>query len=199
MEDPDYVRRLIGISDKRLKRFLQPFNPYRINLRRWVSGSCLEIGCGIGRNLNYLANPENIGVELNQTAADYCNSIGHRVYTTNVFSDATNQLPKFDNLLFSHVLEHMNAEEAVRLISSYLHHLKDDGRIVIICPQMRGFISDQTHIEFMDFAKLSMITSQCSLRIERSFSHPLPRIFSRVFVYNEYVVIAKTNKSMQIL
>ena len=190
MDDSEYVHRLKGISDKRIKKFLSPFNPYRRNLRRWISGNCLEIGCGIGRNLSYLENPANIGVDLNLSAVEYCKSIGHTAYISEQFDALAEHRAGFDNILLSHVLEHMELPAAIDLIKHYLPALKPTGRIVIVCPQLRGFKSDPTHVEYMNFKSLSTIVARCGLVIEQQFSHPLHRTFGRLFIYNEFVVIA---------
>ena len=191
MDDSDYVQRLVSISNRKTKRYLQVVNPYRINLRRWIRGSCLEIGCGIGRNLTYLSNPNNVGVDTNHSAVSHCRSIGHTVYTNTDFTESPNSSSEFDNILFSHVLEHMNSDQAVDLICLYKSNLNHNGRVVIICPQLRGFQSDPTHVEFLNFEKLEAIVLRCNLVVEKSFSHPFPRIFSRLFIYNEFVVIAR--------
>jgi 2-polyprenyl-3-methyl-5-hydroxy-6-metoxy-1,4-benzoquinol methylase len=190
MDESEYVHRLKGISDKKIKKFLKPFNPYRRNLRRLISGNCLEIGCGIGRNLSYLGNSANIGVDLNHSAVEYCKSIGHSAYTSKEFDALTEHRASFDNILLSHVLEHMEQPAAVDLIKHYLPALKPTGRIVIVCPQLRGFKSDPTHVEYMNFKKLSTIVARCGLGIEQQFSHPLHRAFGRLFIYNEFVIVA---------
>ena len=189
MEKQVYVNRLIGISNKRFKTFLQPINPYRIGLKKWVRGSCLEVGCGIGRNLGYLNNPDNLGIDLNEHAVSKSRSLGHQAITTEHFESRRADLPKFDNLLFSHVLEHMDYASAVKLIESYLPALNESGAICIICPQERGFASDPTHVEFMNIEKLTSVIKECGLVVHRSFSYPLPRLFGRLFIYNEFVMI----------
>ena len=190
MEDSEYVQRLVAISDKRSRKILQVVNPYRYNLRKWVRGNTLEIGCGIGRNLTYLNNPENIGLDVNHSAIEHCRSIGHNVYTNSEFAGSKHSRTKFDNILISHVLEHMTSDQAVDLIINYLPSLKSDGQIIIVCPQARGFKSDPTHVEFMNLKALAKIIARCDLTLQKSFSHPFPRIFSHIFIYNEYVVIA---------
>ncbi len=190
MNNEDYALRLQLISRKRYKKFLRPVNPYRRNLRKLVRGNCLEIGCGIGRNLSYLDNPNNLGIDLNPFALDVARSLGHLVMLNTEFRLHDEYLSTFDNLLFSHVLEHMDQEAAIGLIKDYLPYLSKDGKLVIICPQERGFDSDPSHVEFMDFEKLSTIVSKCQMRVVSASSHPLPVVFSKAFIYNEFVVIA---------
>jgi len=193
MDNEDYALRLQQISKKRYKRLLKPINPYRMNLRRLVRGNCLEVGCGIGRNLGYLDNPNNVGIDLNTYALDVAKSLGHTVMLNSDLRSDVQYLSAFDNLLFSHVLEHMNQESATQLIQDYLPYLNKTGKIVIICPQQRGFNSDPSHVEFMDFEKLSAIVSRCDMKVISASSHPLPLVFSKAFIYNEFVVTACRN------
>lgn len=193
MDNEDYALRLQQISKKRYKRLLKPINPYRMNLRRLVRGNCLEVGCGIGRNLGYLDNPNNVGIDLNPYALDVAKSLGHTVMLNSDLRSDVQYLSAFDNLLFSHVLEHMNQESATQLIQDYLPYLNKNGKIVIICPQQRGFNSDPSHVEFMDFEKLSAIVSRCEMKVISASSHPLPLVFSKAFIYNEFVVTACRN------
>jgi SAM-dependent methyltransferase len=190
MNDEHYALRLQSISQRPLKRLLKPINPYRKNLRKLVRGNCLEIGCGIGRNLSYLDNRDNVGIDLNSYALAVAESMGHKVLLNSEFELDERYLYSFDNLLFSHVLEHMGLAEAEALIQKFIPCLKHDGKIVIICPQKRGFDSDKSHIEYMDFEKIGGIIMRCGLNICKTYSHPLPEIFSRLFIYNEFVVIA---------
>lgn len=193
MNNEDYALRLQQISKKRYKRLLKPINPYRMNLRRLVRGNCLEVGCGIGRNLGYLDNPNNVGIDLNPYALNVAKSLGHTVMLNSDLRSDVQYLSAFDNLLFSHVLEHMNQESATQLIKDYLPYLNINGKIVIICPQQRGFNSDPSHVEFMDFEKLSAIVSRCEMKVISASSHPLPLMFGKAFIYNEFVVTARRN------
>jgi hypothetical protein len=43
----------------------------------------------------------------------------------------------------------------------------------------------------MDFVKISQLALSESFTIKKMFSHPLPRIFSRIFIYNEFVLVAE--------
>ena len=192
MYEQNYVNKLMAISNKPFKTFLQPVNPYRIGLKRRIKGNCLEVGCGIGRNLGYLANPDNLGIDINEHAVAKCRALGHQAITTETFELTREKLPKFDNLLFSHVLEHMDRATSIKLIQSFLPALSEFGAVCIICPQERGFTSDLAHhVEFKNFENLASEIEECGLVVDRSFSFPLPRIFGKMFIYNEFVVIAK--------
>jgi hypothetical protein len=84
----------------------------------------------------------------------------------------------------------MDLDAATELIQNYLPYLNSDGKVVIICPQKRGFDSDPSHVEFMDFEKLSALVNKCQMRVVSASSHPLPVVFSKAFIYNEFVVTA---------
>jgi 2-polyprenyl-3-methyl-5-hydroxy-6-metoxy-1,4-benzoquinol methylase len=184
--DADYTRRLQQLSDRRWKRMVP--NPYRRNVRRLATGRVLDIGCGIGRCLDFL-RPRGVGVDPNETAIAVCKEKGHRAYTPEAF--VAEESDKFDSLLCSHVLEHLDEQTGVDLLRSYLPHLRDGGRVVLITPQERGQRSDATHVRFMDEAALNGLLQKCGLTLERMSSFPLPRRFGRLFIYNETITIAR--------
>ena len=98
---------------------------------------------------------------------------------------------RFDSLLFSHVLEHMRAAQAVVLVRSYLDLLRDAGRVVVETPQEAGFRSDPTHVEYMDFESAESVMREAGLRVERRYSFPFPRPAGRLFKYNQFVTIGR--------
>ena len=188
--DADYTRRLQHLSGRRWKRFVP--NPYRWNVRRLATGRVLDVGCGIGRCLDFV-RPRGVGVDPNDTAIAVCRENGHQAYVPADFAatypaDSTGQ--RFDTLLCSHVLEHLDEATGVELIRSYLPYLGDGARVVLITPQERGQRSDSTHVRFMDAAALRALVDQCGLVLGKISSFPLPRWFGRWFVYNETVTIA---------
>ena len=46
-------------------------NPYRWNVRRLAKGRVLDVGCGIGRCLDFI-RPRGVGVDPNETAIAVC-------------------------------------------------------------------------------------------------------------------------------
>ena len=108
-------------------------------------------------------------------------------------ADSTEPVRRFDTLLCSHVLEHLDEPTGVGLIRHYLPNIVSGGRVMLITPQQRGQRSDETHVRMMDAAALASLAEQCGLTIERVSSFPLPRLFGRWFIYNETVTIARTD------
>jgi 2-polyprenyl-3-methyl-5-hydroxy-6-metoxy-1,4-benzoquinol methylase len=188
--DAEYARRLQRLGGRRWKRLVP--NPYRWNVRRLATGRVLDIGCGIGRCLDFI-RPRGVGVDPNAAAVAVCREKGHQAYRPDEFAAIFGALEpsrQFDTLLCSHVLEHLDEVTGVELLRSYLPHLGEAGRVVLITPQERGQRSDPTHLRFMDAAALAALAGQCGLVIERISSFPLPRYFGRWFIYNETVTIA---------
>jgi len=94
----------------------------------------------------------------------------------------------------SHVLEHMSQRQARSLICTYLPYLRRSGRVVIITPQERGYLADPTHVEFLDFERLQSLSYSTGLVLVQQYSFPLPRWSGRLFPYNEFVVVARSQK-----
>lgn len=184
----DYANRLHYLESKSWKQALGVQAPYRWNLRRLNPGRTLDVGCGLGRNLQNLEN--GIGVDHNVDSIAIARSRGLVAYSTSEWelsADAT--IGSFDSLLFAHVLEHLEKDEADQVISSYLKYLKPQGKLILICPQERGFPTDPTHIRWVDEASLTDTGIRHGFTQIKNFSFPFPRPVGKVFVYNEFVYV----------
>jgi hypothetical protein len=119
--------------------------------------------------------------------------MGFRAYTVEEFADSHYAKgAAFDSLLVAHVLEHMARADAMALVQRHMQYLRPGGQLVLISPQEKGFRSDPTHVEFVDFTGLRAIANAAGADIVRSFSFPLPRRAGKVFPYNEFVVVGRT-------
>ncbi len=152
-------------------------------------GRTLDVGCGVGRNLENLGGA-GVGVDHNADAVTTSRARGFTAYTTGEFPTSEDAATGFDALLFAHVLEHMSSADAATLVRSYLPYLRRPGKVLFITPQERGYRSDATHVEFLDLEALAAIARDCDLSVVRSRSFPFPRPVGRVFTYNEFVVLA---------
>lgn len=185
-----YARRLSDLQGARWKRAFDVQRPYRWNLRRMHLGHTLDVGCGVGRNLENLEG-RGVGVDHNPDSVASCRARGFEAFTSEEFPTSVAAVQGgFAALLFAHVLEHMHREAAVALVRAYLPYLARPGKVVFIAPQERGFASDATHVEFMDADALAAVAAACELVVQRSVSFPFPRALGRVFTYNEFVVVA---------
>jgi SAM-dependent methyltransferase len=196
MEDTsgqEYTERLAVLADARWKQVLSVQAPYRWNIRRLHPGHTLDVGCGIGRNLAHL--DDAVGVDHNPTSIKVARERGLRAWTTEEWPtcpDATEG--SYDTILMAHLLEHLDTDTADEVVRSYLPYLRADGRLIMICPQERGFATDPTHVRFLDLTALRSTARRLGFVPERSFSFPFPRtggIAGKVFPYNEFVVVAR--------
>lgn len=170
--------------------------PYQTHLRALGLGKTLEVGCGAGRNLK-TCSKESVGIDHNPLLVQACKNNGLNTYTTQEW-DAVGktELHTFDTLLIAHVAEHLPYADFVGLLKKYTAYLKPNGKFMIICPQERGYQTDATHVEFMDFKKItsalkdSAIGQNYKITIDQSYSFPFPRFMGKHFPYNEFVVRA---------
>ena len=189
--DEEYANRLKRLAGVWWKRLLPVQAPYRWHVRRLRLGRTLDVGCGAGRNLHHLGG-HGVGVDHNPHLVQAARARGFEAYTPEEFRSSPRARPEsYDSLLFAHVLEHMTRSEAKSLIELYLPYLRPRGRTVVFTPQERGYATDATHVEFMDFERVWSVCREVGLQVERSYSFPLPRWMGRLFPYNEFVVIAR--------
>ena len=153
-------------------------------------GRTLDVGCGVGRNLENL-DGSGVGVDHNADAVASCRARGFVAYTTEEFAASEDAATEFDALLFAHVLEHMPSAEATALGSFVsavrpsarqggVHHAAGARLPVRLDARRSSWISMRS----------SAIASECDLSVVRRRSFPFPRPVGRVFTYNEFVVVA---------
>lgn len=187
----DYAERLEKLEHVWWKRLIDVQRPYRANLRRLAEGRVLDVGCGIGRNL--VALPAGaVGVDHNADSVAVSRNRGCTAYLPAEFRSSGDAVPGvFGTLLLAHVVEHMPHLAAASLISEYLPYVRPAGRLVLICPQERGYASDPTHVEFLHLDDMASLCHEVGATVEHARSFPLPRWTGRLFTYNEFVVAAR--------
>ena len=186
----DYARRLQGKQHVRWKRLLNVQAPYRWNLRRQRLGRTLDIGCGIGRNLETL-DPGSVGVDHNEHSVAAARDAGLTALTVAEWADSPLRVPEsFDGILLAHVIEHMTEAAALTLLGDYLPYLRPGGRVFFACPQERGYASDPTHVRFATGEDLAELAGEVGLQPQPWFSFPFPRSVGKLFIYNEFCLLA---------
>lgn len=187
--EADYTDTLLRRSGTKWKKALDVQRPYRWNLSRLHLGKTLDVGCGIGRNLGNLSS-DSVGVDHNYHSVNFAKNAGYNAVTVEDFKKNRKDFKKnsFNSMLLAHVLEHLSTENGEKILKEYLPFVKD--KIVIICPQEKGFTTDKTHINFLKHKDIEAILLNCGLKIIKSYSFPFPRQIGKIFTYNETVVVA---------
>ncbi|WP_270886445.1 class I SAM-dependent methyltransferase [Pedococcus sp. 5OH_020] len=186
-----YAERLQRLQGAAWKRALDVQAPYRWNLRRLNLGRVLDIGCGIGRNLQHL-DGNGVGVDHNAHSIAVARARGVTAYLPEDFRASPEAREgTFDSLLLAHVMEHLERDVAEDLVREYVPFLRTHGRLVLITPQEVGYRSDATHVRFVDAATLADHAARLGFVVTRSYSFPFPRPVGKVFAYNEFVVVAR--------
>jgi 2-polyprenyl-3-methyl-5-hydroxy-6-metoxy-1,4-benzoquinol methylase len=130
-----------------------------------------------------------VGIDHNPHSVAIARSRGLTAFTAEEFERSEFRKPEhFDSLLLSHVVE--PEEQVVALLKLYTPLLKPKGEVIFIAPQEAGYRSDPTHVQFMDFSSLEQVAAAAGL-VPLSYSFPFPRLFGRVFQYNEFVTISR--------
>ena len=186
-----YAERLRRRGDARWKRLLNVQAPYQRDLRRHDLGRTLDVGCGIGRNLATLA-AGSVGVDHNEASVAMARRRGLLAMTWEHFQATPLAEPAtFDALLLSHLVEHLTGNQARALLRDYLPFLRPGGKVLFVCPQERGYASDDTHVQFTTGADLEVLAREVGLHPGRWYSFPLPRWAGRVFTHNEFRLLAR--------
>ena len=189
--DSAYTDRLTRLEGAWWKRMLDVQAPYRWNLRRLGLGFTLDVGCGLGRNLVNL-DGNGVGVDHNAESVRTARQRGLSAFTPEEFRASEFAQPgRFDTLLLAHVAEHLSESDGVALLRDYVDYVHAGGRIVVICPQERGYTTDTTHVRFLDFDDIGRLCAQVGASVQRRYSFPFPRTVGKVVPYNEFVVVAR--------
>ncbi|MBP8880072.1 MAG: class I SAM-dependent methyltransferase [Dermatophilaceae bacterium] len=190
-EGRDYAERLHAKQNARWKKALDVQRPYRRNLQRQQLGRTLDVGCGIGRQLGWLA-PGSVGVDHNAHSVAVAREAGHTAYTVEEFLASEHAQPgAFDAMVLSHVVEHMPWDQGIEVVRTYLPFIQPGGRVMFIVPQEVGFKSDETHVLFFDGDDLVRFAHELGLEPGRPWSFPFPRATGKAFIYNETNLIAR--------
>lgn len=161
-------------------------NPYRRRLNALSLGRVLDVGCGVGRCLTFVGG-NGVGVDHNEVAVEICRQRGLEAYLPEEFEKLS--LEPFDSLLLSHVVEHMEKDEANELLRRYLPFVRQHGKVVLITPQPAGQRSDPTHVRYVGPDVLRETLEAQGIRIVEERSFPFPRIVGGIFRHNENQIV----------
>ncbi len=187
----DYARRLQAKQQVWWKKALNVQAPYQYNLRRQQLGRTLDVGCGIGRNLETLG-AGSVGVDHNEAAVKVARERGVTALTVAEWEQSELRQPEaFDGMLLAHVIEHMDAASGIAILEEYLPYLRPGGSVFFVCPQERGYASDPTHVRWTTGEDLEQLARDVGLEPEPWYSFPFPRWAGKPFIYNEFCLKAR--------
>ena len=182
-----YADRLISLQSTWWKEKFFFLNPYLVHVRIITRGRVLEVGSGIGRNLRVLRQG-SLGVDHNKFAVEYARKKKLSSLTVNDFFTKSRKVRSvFDTLLLSHVLEHVDSETQEQIFDQFIPFLASGAKIVLICPQEAGFVTDKTHIRWVNESMLRDILESLGCRAIKVKSFPFPRRAGKKFKYNQTV------------
>ena len=153
----------------------------------------LDVGCGIGRNLLHFPT-QGVGVDTNEECVRAARARGLTAFTPGEFRRSSGVQPAGAIRLDPARARRRTHEARIRSSRSSRSMqplLRPGGQLILITPQEAGFRSDATHVEFMDFPRLTRIAERLGFVPERAFSFPFPRWAGRLFTYNEFVVVSR--------
>ncbi|MBI5858608.1 MAG: class I SAM-dependent methyltransferase [Sphingobacteriales bacterium] len=144
-------------SDYRLPRYLSPYfseNDKQLNI--------LDIGCGLGQLLSNLKKKgfKNLnGVDINEESISACKKNGLEVEKINDIREfALQSGKKFDRVVMSHVLEHIDKESIIdTLIHIKKYLLTENGVFLLMVPNAQSYTGSYWRYE--DFTHTVMFTA----------------------------------------
>lgn len=137
-------------------------------LRKYVSGTLLDVGCGIGDFLKYY--PESVGVDVNPDNVGWCRKQGLQVEQMDPdilpFNDDS-----FGTIMLDNVLEHISDPE--RILIEIQRVLVPSGVLIIGVPGMKGYASDSDHKVYYSKELLLSTVQSYGFIEEKVFGMPL--------------------------
>uniref|UniRef100_UPI004047A7E1 class I SAM-dependent methyltransferase n=1 Tax=Algoriphagus sp. TaxID=1872435 RepID=UPI004047A7E1 len=158
----EYLKNRSRISFFYRKHILYP------KLSRFLSGSTLDIGCGIGDFLSF--RPYSVGVDIDPAAVEWCNNLGLNAKQMEVdvlpFADQS-----FKSIILDNVLEHLaNPNPLLKEISRVI---EKNGVVIIGVPGIKGYASDSDHKKYYDETILTDLMNNFGFSKVSTFGMPV--------------------------
>ena len=131
----------------------------------------LDIGCGLGQLLNYLKEKgfKNLtGIDINDESILACKKSGLSVEkVTDIREYAANSTKKFDRIVMSHVLEHIDKESIIdTLIHIKKYLLAEGGIFLLMVPNAQSYTG--AYWRYEDFTHNIMFTAGSCIYVLKS-------------------------------
>ncbi len=139
-----------GGTEDVIRRTQERFVPFFRN-----SAPVLDVGCGRGVFLDLLrkAGIEAIGIDQAAESISACKAKGLTVYQEEVRQYLASRSNQFGGIFCSHVIEHMNYENAMTFLERCHQALRPGGKLILVTPNpldiaviTECFWMDPTHV-----------------------------------------------------
>lgn len=108
----------------------------------------LDVGCGIGTTLEFLQSQgfrKTVGVDISEEMVRVTRAKAFQTYAVTAFGETSY---RFDLMLFSHVLEHLEFREVQSTLEFYFDRLNPGGQILVLTPLLHdAFHNDVDHVK----------------------------------------------------
>ncbi len=159
-------------------------------LSRYLQGSVLDIGCGIGDFCSFRS--QTTGIDINPFNINFCREKNLDCHLSKINEPFPIEGSRFDGAILDNVLEHMNDPELILKEANRV--LKLNGIFIVGVPGKKGFDSDADHVIFYDQKLLVDTISQYGFAHKKTLMTPLPFNFLSHFLkqFCYYGIFVKT-------
>jgi SAM-dependent methyltransferase len=181
-ESFDYSHYEMLCRDRQWNRELQAeYLPYFADCHK-----VLDLACGSGIFLELLAEKgiAAIGVERNESVAEWGRAQGWEVIRQDVFEFLSQSTDVYDGIFCSHFIEHLPFAQVLRLIELIVPRLASGGTLVLVFPnpesmrmQLFGFWRDPEHVRFYHPELIETVCRHYGLTVVRTNREEIPFAF----------------------
>ena len=168
----------VGFKKLNAKADQHIINLYRYNYKKYLpknkQAKILDIGCGMGQFLQFLAGQgydDYLGVDISPESVKYCQDKGiEKVRLIDDLVDYLIACPLFDLIVLNDVIEHIPKAEIIPTMNRICQKLKPGGSIIIKTGNMASLAglriryNDFTHEAGFTEYSLSQILKFCKFR-----------------------------------
>lgn len=162
----------------------------------------LDIGCGRGEFLQALAERgiQGFGIDPDTKCITRCAEKGLDVQETDALAYLSEHAGEYDGIMCSHVIEHLQSNDAQELFARCFSGLKPNGLLVIVTPNSKSlsvvadmFWRDPTHARLYPLPLLEIMLAKEGFIIEKKGDTNKPSLHGlkgmlRRYLLGEYFV-----------